>query len=80
MDTVSKKYQLRPLGALEQYTWKIDTFGPKHFTVSAEVTGRTTLDEWLRAINKLQKRHPLICAGVDVNDDNELCFFFMMTR
>lgn len=76
MDTVSKKYQLRPLGALEQYTWKIDTFGPKHFTVSAEVTGRTTLDEWLRAINKLQKRHPLICAGVDVNDDNELCFFY----
>ncbi|HCQ3777487.1 TPA: hypothetical protein OKD72_004120 [Escherichia coli] len=79
MDTVSKKYQLRPLGALEQYAWKIDTFGPKHFTVSAEVTRRTTLDEWLREINKLQKRHPLIWAGVDVNDDNELCFF-MMTR
>ncbi|HFI3447117.1 TPA: condensation domain-containing protein [Escherichia coli] len=76
MDVVSGRKLLRPLGALEKYTWLIDVFGPKHFTVSAEIEGQTTLNEWIQAINKLQMRHPLICSGVDTNHNGELCFFY----
>lgn len=66
---------LRPLGALESYAWHIDTTSPKHFTISAEVNGFTRIDDWSSALKKVQSRHPLINARIDVASDNRLYFF-----
>ncbi|MBP2171114.1 NRPS condensation-like uncharacterized protein [Erwinia toletana] len=76
MENIShKESTLRALGALENYAWQSDTTSPKHFTMSAEVGGSTTLDEWSAALKKVQSRHPLINARVDTGKDGRLHFF-----
>ena len=57
---------LRTLGPLESYAWLIDPVNPKHFTVTAEIAGNTTLDAWTVALHAVQLRQPLI--NVRVND------------
>ncbi|WP_455813075.1 hypothetical protein [Pseudomonas graminis] len=65
----------RALGALESYAWQIDTTSPKHFTVTAEISGMTTIADWQAALKKAQLRHPLINARVDTGHDGRLHFF-----
>lgn len=65
----------RALGALENYAWQIDATSPKHFTITAEVSGNSTVEEWYAALRKLQSRHPLINARVDTGSDGRLHFF-----
>ncbi|WP_455428011.1 condensation domain-containing protein [Dryocola sp. LX212] len=59
---------LRALGPLESYAWLIDPVSPKHFTVTAEIAGNTTIDAWTAALYAVQSRHPLI--NVRVKADN----------
>lgn len=65
----------RALGALENYAWQIDTTSPKHFTITAELSGNSTVAEWSSALKKVQARHPLVNARVDTGGDGRLHFF-----
>lgn len=74
INTDQSKSVLRALGALESYAWQIDTTSPKHFTVTAEVSGRTKPTDWQVALKKVQLRHPLVNARVDGGSDGRLYF------
>lgn len=73
-ETQSESF-LRALGPLESYAWLIDPISPKHFTITAEVTGTTSVDAWAAALHAVQSRHPLINARV--NTDNSLPLHFV---
>ncbi|MGX5089093.1 condensation domain-containing protein [Enterobacter sp. UPMP2052] len=73
-ETKSESF-LRALGPLESYAWLIDPICPKHFTVTAEVAGATSVDVWATALHTVQARHPLINARV--NADNRLPLHFV---
>ncbi|MBS0234661.1 MAG: hypothetical protein JSR99_14380 [Proteobacteria bacterium] len=48
---------MRPLGALEQLFLLIDKNSPVHFAMTAEISGLTRIDDWRRALDRVQKRH-----------------------
>jgi Condensation domain len=57
----------RPLGALEHLFWLYDQNSSAHFAMTALISGRTSPRDWRRALDQLQKRHPImsVCiAGV----------------
>lgn len=68
-------HPLRPLGALENYAWQVDTTSPKHFSITAEVSGKTSVEEWANALKKVQARHPLANIRVDKHNGDRLHFF-----
>ncbi|MEC5344641.1 condensation domain-containing protein [Brenneria populi] len=72
---MKKKTVIRALGALESWAWQIDAVSPKNFSVTAEVSGCTTIDGWSKALKDVQSRHPLINAYVDTSNDGRLYFF-----
>lgn len=61
---------IRPLGWTERLFWLLDRNRPRHFVLAAQVEGRTTADEWRRALDAVQRRHPLLCARIEVGDDS----------
>ncbi|MFP2238220.1 condensation domain-containing protein [Pseudescherichia vulneris] len=67
---------LRELGPLESYAWLIDPISPKHFTITAEVTGTTSVEAWAAALHAVQSRHPLINARVNTDDHKPLHFIY----
>ncbi|WP_336219516.1 condensation domain-containing protein [Citrobacter amalonaticus] len=67
---------LRALGPLETYAWLIDPISPKHFTVTAEVVGATSVDAWAAAFHAVQARHPLINARVNTDRSQPLHFVY----
>lgn len=74
-ETQSESF-LRTLGPLESYAWLIDPISPKHFTVTAEVTGKTSVAAWAAALHAVQARHPLINARVDTEHLGPLHFIY----
>ena len=66
---------LRPLGALEELFWFLDQERPVHFVMAAEVTGPTTVGDWRRAVDLVQRRHPLFSTRIERNDQNRPCFY-----
>nr|WP_181375167.1 hypothetical protein [Pectobacterium carotovorum]ALG88700.1 Condensation domain protein [Pectobacterium carotovorum] len=67
---------LRVLGQLENYAWLIDLISPKHFTVTTEVTGKTSVDAWATALHTVQVRPPLINARVNTDSLRPLHFIY----
>jgi hypothetical protein len=65
---------LRPLGAFEELFWLLDQQRPVHFVMAAEVEGRTTVDDWRRALDLVQQRHPLFSVRIERNAENRPCF------
>jgi hypothetical protein len=65
---------LRPLGAFEELFWLLDQQRFVHFVMAAEVKGRTTVDNWRRALDLVQQRHPLFSVGIERNAENRPCF------
>jgi hypothetical protein len=58
---------LRPLGALEHLFWLMDRNHPAHFIVVASISGYTAVENWRPALDAVQRRHPLLRAGISVN-------------
>ncbi|WP_058910061.1 condensation domain-containing protein [Entomohabitans teleogrylli] len=67
---------LRLLGPLERYAWLIDPISPKHFTITAEVSGPTTIETWEAAFKAIQSRHPLTNAQISSDDEQTLHFVY----
>jgi NRPS condensation-like uncharacterized protein len=72
----SNPISLRALGAMERFLWLIDQHRPIHFSVAMEVSGATTPGQWRRALNRVQKRHPLLSTSIRLNQEGwpEFCF------
>jgi hypothetical protein len=55
----------RRLGATEELFWLFDQASPAQFAVVAEIEGRSEVSGWRRALDALQRRHPLMNVGVN---------------
>lgn len=62
-----QKSTLRPLGTIEHYFWLSDQNCPKHFVVTAQVRGETTIAAYRSALESVQQRHPLLRAGITLD-------------
>ena len=56
---------LRPLSALEHMFWLIDQNRPCHFAVTALIAGKASPGDWRKALDHVQKRHPLLSVCID---------------
>ncbi|WP_447880964.1 hypothetical protein [Serratia fonticola] len=65
---------LRALGQLENYAWLIDPITQKYFTVTAEVTGKNSVNSWATALHAAQEKRPLIHSHVNTDDLRPLHF------
>jgi hypothetical protein len=56
---------IRSLGSLEHLFWLLDQNRFVHFAVTALISGETSPSDWRRALDRLQKRHPIlsVCIG-----------------
>jgi hypothetical protein len=62
---VSAQGAIRSLGSLEHLFWLLDQNRFAHFAVTALISGETSPRDWRRALDRLQKRHPIlsVCIG-----------------
>jgi hypothetical protein len=74
MSSALEQNALRQLGSLERYAWLSDQNSPKHFSVTAEVRGHTTVAAWRSALDAVQARHPLLSVGVMPDSHGSLHF------
>ena len=56
---------LRPLGAFEELFCLFDQSFPTNHALAAQITGHTTVQQWLDALDALQQRHPLLSVRID---------------
>jgi hypothetical protein len=64
---MNENLNLRQLSPFEKFLWLLDYRRPLHFSVSAQVEGRTTVEEWRAALKALQQRHPLLSASIELD-------------
>lgn len=65
---------IRPLGALEQMFWLRAQVSTVHFLLAAEIEGTTLPEEWVAALDLVQKVHPMLSVGIRQDKDTTLCF------
>jgi hypothetical protein len=63
--TPSAQDAIRPLGSLEHLFWLHDQHRFIHFAVTALISGETSPRDWRRALDCLQKRHPILSVCID---------------
>lgn len=56
---------LRPLGAFEELFCLFDQRFPTNHALAAQITGRTTVQQFRDALDAVQQRHPLLSACID---------------
>ena len=56
---------IRSLGPLEHLFWLADQNQPLHFAMTAQVSGETSVDDWRKALARLQERHTLLSASIE---------------
>lgn len=55
---------LRTLGSVERFMWLLDRKYPVHFSMALQVRGETSSEQWRRALDQLQARHPLLSVRI----------------
>jgi len=68
--TESAQAEVRPLGSLEHLFWLLDQHRFVHFAVAALISGETSPRDWRGALDRLQKRHPILSVCVDGEPDS----------
>src|SRR5262245_37972962 len=63
--TESEQDAIRSLGSLEHLFWLLDQHHFVHFAVTALISGETSPRDWRRALDRLQKRHPILSVCID---------------
>jgi NRPS condensation-like uncharacterized protein len=61
------KNELRALGAREKAFWILDQVAPVHFVMMGEISGELKVPALRRALDALQKKHPLLSVCIDSN-------------
>ena len=60
----------RKLGPFEHLLWVVDQWTPRHFILVARIEGSSISAENLQAaLSQCQRRHPILRATIQVNDD-----------
>jgi len=67
--TESEQDAIRSLGSLEHLFWLLDQHHFVHFAVTALISGETSPRDWRRALDRLQKRHPILSVCIDGEPD-----------
>src|ERR1700752_5021840 len=62
--TESEQDVIRSLGSLEHLFWLLDQHHFVHFAVTALISGVTGPRDWRRALDRLQKRHPILSVCI----------------
>jgi len=68
--TESAQAEVRSLGSLEHLFWLLDQHHFVHFAVTALISGETSPRDWRRALDRLQKRHPILSVCIDGEPDS----------
>ena len=68
--TESAQDAVRSLGSLEHVFWLSDQHHSLHFAVAALISGETSARDWRRALDCLQKRHPILSVCIDGEPDS----------
>lgn len=58
----------------ESFFWFLDRLSSMNFTVIAEGHGRLAPEAVQAALDRAQRRHPLLAASIETNADNLLRF------
>ena len=66
---------VRSLGGLEHFFSLIDQHRPVHFAMAAQIEGPTSIAAWRLALDKPQKRHPLLSVGIETNGGGPAPYF-----
>ena len=56
---------VRPLGALEHLLWLVDQVRPMHIVFAAEITGTASPEDWRKALDAAQSRHPILTVRIE---------------
>jgi hypothetical protein len=75
MNVTSGASLIRRLSWTERLFWLLDQNSPRHFVMAAQVDGHTSVDQWRGALDAVQRRHPLLSAGIEVGDDGNPYFY-----
>jgi hypothetical protein len=75
MNVTSGASLIRRLSWTERLFWLLDQNSPRHFVMAAQVDGHTSVDQWRAALDAVQRRHPLLSAGIEVGDDGNPHFY-----
>jgi hypothetical protein len=59
------QHAVRSLGSLEHLFWLWDQHRCVHFAVTALISGEASLRDWRRALDRMQKRHPMLSVCID---------------
>jgi hypothetical protein len=60
--------QRRTLGAFEKTFWLLDLIDSKDFALAAEIEGNAPIEDWRRALNEAQTRHPNLSVRIAMDD------------
>ncbi|PQA54527.1 condensation domain-containing protein [Siphonobacter curvatus] len=63
-----KKYQNRTLGAFEKTFWLLDQIDSKDFALAADISGRQPLENWQKALQLVQQRHPNLSVKIGMDE------------
>jgi hypothetical protein len=72
--TQSEQDVIRSVGSLEHLFWLLDQHHFVHFAVTALISGETSPRDWRRALDRLQKRHPILSVCIDGEPDSAPLF------
>jgi hypothetical protein len=62
--TRSGRNAIRRLGTLEHLFWLYDQHRSSHFAVTALISGQASPRDWRKALDRLQKRHPILSVCI----------------
>lgn len=70
---------VRSLGSLERWFTLMDAHIPNHFSMVAQLEGRSYPEQWRFALDQLQRRHHLLRVSIRQSDDGDLDFVYCDT-
>ncbi len=71
---------LRLLGPLERCRWHETVSRQPRVTIIVEVSGRTTIEDWQRALGEVQRCHPLLGVEIALDYEGRPAFFDLPRR
>ncbi|GAA4326575.1 hypothetical protein GCM10023149_29480 [Mucilaginibacter gynuensis] len=63
-----KRQQNRTLGAFEKTFWLLDQIDSKDFVLAGEIDGLKPAEEWRKAIDQVQRRHPNLSVKITIDE------------
>jgi hypothetical protein len=72
---VKRSPVLREFSSIERMHWLMDQNHCNHFPMAAEIRGHTTVTMWRKALDDLQRRHPLLNVFIGMEENSRPVFY-----